>query len=220
MQTKNRARPGRPATDTNKQAKIIEAARELFIGDDYEKVSTRKIALKAGVDAALIRYYFGSKMQLFIAMIRETTAPVFTRIQAMQSQARPDGPAQILRTYYQVMAENPDFPKLIFRLANVDTSKDKNRELWQLLSDIFSPWEQNLFEKLKKNGLLRENIDPDCALVSFFSLMVFPFLMPDNFKKLHNIEFTDAFLTRLAEQNIQLLSLGLLKPQEQNNDRK
>ena len=220
MPTKNTARPGRPATDTNKQAKIIEAARELFIADDYEKVSTRKIALKAGVDAALIRYYFGSKMQLFTAMIRETTAPVFTRIQAMQSQARSDGPAQILRTYYQVMAENPDFPKLIFRLANIDTSKDINRELWQLLTDILRPWEINLFEKLEKAGLLRENIDPDCALVSFFSLMVFPFLMPDNFKKIHNIEFTDDFLTRLAEQNIQLLSLGLLKPQEQNNDRK
>ena len=220
MPTKKTTRPGRPATDTKKQAKIIEAARQLFVADDYDKVSTRKIALQAGVDAALIRYYFGSKMQLFAAMIRETTAPLSARMQMIKKQTASDGPAQMLRTYYQVMAENPDFPKLIFRLASIDTSEDKNRELWQLLTDILRPQKIDLFEKLKKAGLLKDNIDPDCARISFISLMVFPFLMPDNFRKLHNIEFTDAFLTRLAEQNIQLLSLGLLKPQDKNNDGK
>ncbi|WP_019614500.1 TetR/AcrR family transcriptional regulator [Psychromonas ossibalaenae] len=217
MPTEKSTGPGRPAKDTQKQSRLINAARALFTEDDYDKVSTRKIALKAGVDPALIRYYFGSKMQLFAAMVRETTAPVFARMQEMQSQSLPDGPAQILRTYYQVMAENPDFPKLIFRLASVDTNEDKNKDLWQLLLDIMRPQEMDLFEQLKKAGLLRDNIDPVCARMSFISLMVFPFLMPDNFKKIHNIKFTDEFLARLAEQNIQLLSLGLLKPQDENN---
>ncbi|WP_028865567.1 TetR/AcrR family transcriptional regulator [Psychromonas aquimarina] len=217
MPTKSNIRPGRPVQDTQKQARLIEAARELFIADDYDRVSTRKIALKAGVDPALIRYYFGSKMQLFAAMIRETTAPLSARMQIMKSRAPSDGPAQMLRTYYQVMAENPDFPKLIFRLASVDTSNDKNKELWQLLIDILRPQEMDLFEQLKKNGLLKDNIEPACARVSFISLMVFPFLMPDNFKKMYNIKFTDEFLAQLAEQNIQLLSLGLLKPQDKNN---
>lgn len=220
MQRKTTTRPGRPATDTKKQTKIIEAARQLFVADDYDKVSTRKIALQAGVDAALIRYYFGSKMQLFAAMIRETIAPISARLQIMKSQAAADGPAQMLRIYYQVMAENPDFPKLIFRLASIDSRDDKNRELQQLLIEIIQPQQMDFFEGLKSAGLLKDDIDPECAWVSFISLTVFPFLMPDSFKKLRNIEFTDLFLTRLAEQNIQLLSLGLLKPQDKNNDGK
>ncbi|MCW8996658.1 MAG: TetR/AcrR family transcriptional regulator [Psychromonas sp.] len=213
-------RPGRPTRDTKKQAQLISAARELFIASDYDQVSTRKIATYAGVDAALIRYYFGSKMQLFIAMIRATTEPIFSRLAEMQLQSDEQGPAQILLTYYQVMTEYPDFPKLIFKLANMDCSNDKNRELWQLLSELLTPTKMDFFAHLKNAGRLQEGVDPDCARMSFLSLMVFPFLMPEKLKKIHNIEFTDSFLMRLAEQNIQLLNLGLLKPQDKNNDEK
>lgn len=218
MSDKKTVRPGRPVNDSNKQAKLIEAARQLFVADDYEKVSTRKIAALAGVDASLIRYYFGSKIKLFIEMIRETTAPVFSRMQTMKSPS--DAPAQVLRTYYQVMAENPDFPKLIFRLGNIDLSKEKNRELWKLLTNAIHPREVDFFDELKSSGSLKDDIDANCAKISFISLMVFPFLMPDNFKKMNNIKLTDSFLTQLADHNIQLLSLGLLKTQDENNDKK
>lgn len=218
MSDKKTVRAGRPANDTNKQAKLIEAARELFVANDYEKVSTRKIAALAGVDASLIRYYFGSKIQLFIAMIKETTAPVFSRIQTLNSLS--DAPAQILRTYYQVMAENPDFPKLIFRLGNIDLSKEKNKELWKLLTDAIHPRKVDFFDELKAAGVLKDDISSECAKMSFISLMVFPFLMPDNYKKINNIKLTDSFLTQLAEHNIQMLSLALLKTQDENNDKK
>ncbi|MCP4325222.1 MAG: hypothetical protein GY787_25930, partial [Alteromonadales bacterium] len=62
-----------------------------------------------------------------------------------------------------------------------------------------------------KAGLLLDNIDPDCAKLSFYSLTIFPFLLSDNFKKLLNFNFDKTFLQRLAEHNIQLLTLGLFK---------
>ncbi len=44
---------------------ILSAARTLFARDSYENVGIREIASLAGVDAALVSRYFGSKEELF-----------------------------------------------------------------------------------------------------------------------------------------------------------
>jgi AcrR family transcriptional regulator len=44
---------------------LLEAARELFLGQGYSAVGLREVAAKAGVDVALVRRYFGSKQRLF-----------------------------------------------------------------------------------------------------------------------------------------------------------
>jgi AcrR family transcriptional regulator len=54
-------RPGRPET----KALIREAARRRFETDGYQAVTMRSIAADAGVDVALVAYYFGSKRGLF-----------------------------------------------------------------------------------------------------------------------------------------------------------
>ena len=56
-------RPARNAGDT--RARILAAARVRFARDAYENVGTRDIAADAGVDAALVNRYFGSKEKLF-----------------------------------------------------------------------------------------------------------------------------------------------------------
>jgi AcrR family transcriptional regulator len=45
--------------------RLLEAARELFLGHGYSAVGLREVAAKAGVDVALVRRYFGSKQRLF-----------------------------------------------------------------------------------------------------------------------------------------------------------
>ena len=51
------------------RAKIIEAAADLFVERDYESVGMREIASKAGVTAAMINRYFGTKESLFIELM-------------------------------------------------------------------------------------------------------------------------------------------------------
>lgn len=63
--------------------KILEAASELFSKDIYENVSTRAIAKQAGVDAALIKRYFGSKEGLF----REIVKNLFLEVPLFPSYA-------------------------------------------------------------------------------------------------------------------------------------
>ncbi|WP_412513852.1 TetR/AcrR family transcriptional regulator [Shewanella indica] len=71
-----KATAGRPKGHSGARDALIEAARSCFTLKGYERVSTRELARKAGVDAAMIRYYFGSKAGLFEAMVRDTIAPV------------------------------------------------------------------------------------------------------------------------------------------------
>ncbi len=58
-------RPGNPDT---RQA-ILDAARTTFAELGFTGASIRKIAATAGVDAALVHHYFGSKEKLFLATV-------------------------------------------------------------------------------------------------------------------------------------------------------
>ncbi len=58
-------RPGSPDT----RERIRDAARGMFLEQGYQAVSLRAIAAAAGVDVALVSYYFGSKQGLFAAAV-------------------------------------------------------------------------------------------------------------------------------------------------------
>ena len=60
-------RRGRDAAAT--RAAILEAARGAFTRESYDQVGVREIATVAGIDAALVIRYFGSKEGLFAAAI-------------------------------------------------------------------------------------------------------------------------------------------------------
>lgn len=52
---------------------ILEAARNQFLKDGYDNTGLRAIAAEAGIDAALISRYFGSKKQLFAEVLESTS---------------------------------------------------------------------------------------------------------------------------------------------------
>ena len=60
-------RPGGAGADT--RAAILVAARRLFAERGFDGASMRAIAAEAGVDAALITHFFGSKANLFAESI-------------------------------------------------------------------------------------------------------------------------------------------------------
>jgi AcrR family transcriptional regulator len=86
---KRRRGPGRPpkgagsATETDLRGRLLEAARALFAQKGFDKTSTREIASAVGANLALIAYYFGSKEELYLAVLRESAerlraGPVFS----------------------------------------------------------------------------------------------------------------------------------------------
>ena len=59
-------RPGNPDT----RQEILDVARDMFAAVGFTKASIRRIAAAAGVDAALVHHYFGSKDELFLATVQ------------------------------------------------------------------------------------------------------------------------------------------------------
>lgn len=72
----SRRRPGRPPGNSDARERILTSARELFSRNGFDKTSVRAVAAGAGVDAALVHHYFGTKQQLFAAAIRIPIDPM------------------------------------------------------------------------------------------------------------------------------------------------
>lgn len=69
-------RPGRPAGSSDTRERILDSARELFALNGIDRTSIRAVAKGAGVDAALVHHYFGTKEQLFAAAIHIPINPM------------------------------------------------------------------------------------------------------------------------------------------------
>lgn len=69
------SRRGRRAGNPDTRAKILAVARRRLLADGYHGLTMRAVAAEAGVDAALISYYFGSKSGLLGAALALTVNP-------------------------------------------------------------------------------------------------------------------------------------------------
>jgi AcrR family transcriptional regulator len=56
---------------TEKRAEIIAATVRVLVRDGLSETTTRKIAAEAGVNQAMLRYYFGGKDDLLFAVLQE-----------------------------------------------------------------------------------------------------------------------------------------------------
>ena len=122
-------RPGAPDT----RAAILESARALFATQGFSGTTIRAIATAAGVDAALVHHYFGTKDDLFLAALdipidpRAVVAPVV--------EGGPDGAAErFLRVFLSVWDDAEVRPAL---LAVARAVMDPGSQ--RLLSDGFLP---------------------------------------------------------------------------------
>jgi AcrR family transcriptional regulator len=59
-----------------RQEQILSVARRMFTELPYAEVSTTAIARETGVQRGLIHYYFGTKRELFLTVVKDLTAQV------------------------------------------------------------------------------------------------------------------------------------------------
>ncbi|WP_069171981.1 TetR/AcrR family transcriptional regulator [Streptomyces griseus] len=74
---RRRGRPARaPGTaGPDSRTRILESARAEFADRGYDRTSMRGIAKAAGVDAALVHHYFGTKDEVFAAAVELSFEP-------------------------------------------------------------------------------------------------------------------------------------------------
>jgi AcrR family transcriptional regulator len=68
---------------------ILDAARERLLADGYASLSTRKVAVSAGVPLSQLHYHFGSKQQLILSLLEEENRRRLERQTRMYAQDAP-----------------------------------------------------------------------------------------------------------------------------------
>ncbi len=107
-------RPGSPDTRTA----ILSAAREAFAASGFGGTTIRSIAGAAGVDAALVHHYFGSKDDLFVAALALPVDPRAVIGAAVAGPAEEAG-AKLLRAFLGVWDDPELQPALLATVRRV-----------------------------------------------------------------------------------------------------
>lgn len=195
-----------PSPSVSVRARLLNAALDCFLADEYHNVTTRLIAERAGANVSMIRYYFGNKEGLYEEMIRETLAPLLDVLDGPML-ASVEGFADFLRLYYDTMSARPEFPKLILKVLALNQGPGK-RFIHQLLERGRTRGARRIGE-LKSKGEITASVDPDVFRMAFVSLAMTPMLLKEIFEEQMGRPLNAAFLHELAEFNGRLFSAGL-----------
>ncbi|CAN5815948.1 MAG: TetR/AcrR family transcriptional regulator [Ilumatobacteraceae bacterium] len=77
------------AADRTTRAAILDAARDRLLADGYANLSTRKVAVEAGVPLSQLHYHFGSKNGLILALLEAENQRRLERQQQMYAEDAP-----------------------------------------------------------------------------------------------------------------------------------
>lgn len=152
---------------------ILEAARIVFIQNGYEGTSMQHIADEAGINKALLHYYFRNKDRLFEGVFMEAFTKMIPNLFVIL-QTEIDFFEKIelfIDSYISALQQFPQIP--LFILHELKRNPDRVVELISN-TGINPALFIALIEKEIKNGTIRE-LDPIHFLVNMLAMCIFPF---------------------------------------------
>jgi len=157
------------------QAAILLAARDEFSQYGLAGARMDRIAENACLNKRLIYYYFGSKDDLFLAVLERTYADIREAEQVLHLDAAEPVEAirQLVSFTWHYYLEHPEFITLLnsenlhraVHLKRSERIQEMNSPLVQLLDGIL--------ERGRRDGLFRAGIDPIQLYISIASLCYF-----------------------------------------------
>lgn len=206
--TTRKSRPSKadPSQQASTEEKIKEAARKLFTHKGFAATRTRDIADEAGINLALLNYYFRSKQKLFDIIMLENLRHFIKGISfSFFTEAIPleQRLSKVVTMYIDFLTENPDLP--LFILNELRNSPDQLAT--SIGSEIGSSRAQ-FFGQLRQaadNGLI--GINPVHLLANLVGLTVFPFVARPILQKVADID--DTQFNELMQQRKELIPLWL-----------
>jgi AcrR family transcriptional regulator len=160
------------AADSSTEEKIKAAARTVFMKKGFAATRTRDIAEEAGINLALLNYYFRSKEKLFELVMFEKFQKFFGIIinVAHDSSLSLDKKVELfINNYINLLMDNPDLP--IFILSEIRDKPERFVSTTQLKALLS---ESSLVKQLREK---RDDINPLQLIISLLGLTVVPFLM-------------------------------------------
>jgi AcrR family transcriptional regulator len=155
---------------SEKQIQIIEAAEQLFATHGYGNTSVRQIADKAGVNLAMISYYFGSKEKLMYALVELRTCHVRITLENLQKDDSLT-PLQKVNMMVSEYVERFAQRQYFYKIMVTEHMLDKNNEITQMLIETKHKNAEVLVQIIKegqKKKVFKKNID----IVMLMNVMV------------------------------------------------
>lgn len=174
--------------EASTEEKIREAAQKVFTRKGYAATRTRDIAEEAGINLALLNYYFRSKEKLFGIIIKESRIKLFLGIRTILNDETTtlDEKIQALISHYtDMLIEHPDLP--IFIMSEMRANPEQFMEDVGVKSNIL----QSFFVRQYQEDAKARNIkplDPLQLMVTFVGMIVFPFIARPLLEKMGNID--------------------------------
>ncbi|WP_343674005.1 TetR/AcrR family transcriptional regulator [Chitinophaga sp.] len=152
------------------EEKIKAAARTIFTRKGYAATKTRDIAEEAGMNLALLNYYFRSKEKLFEIVMAENLKKLFGILAPTlndKSKSLEEKISFIATNYINMLFLNPDLP--LFVLSELRQNPGWLKETLNVDAYVVgSHFMQQLQEKKK-------DINPLQFLMSLLGMLIFPF---------------------------------------------
>lgn len=194
MNKEERKDQGRTPTEE----RILEAAREQFLKKGYAATKTRDIATLAGINLALMNYYFRSKENLFGIIMAEKTNELFAGVLPALRDTETSLEEKLIRLsehYTDMLLRSPQLA--IFVLTEIH----KNPERFGRQIIFHNAVMQS--EYIRQLAEADPNTEPVSHLITYLGILIFPFLMKPVIHSASGIDdehFTSSVLThkRLA----------------------
>jgi len=158
----------------NTEEKILESAREIFVHKGFEGARMQEIADHAGINKALLHYYFRGKEKLFEAVFKDTIQQIGPALSAFFNE---DIPLEVkvwkfVDNYLEMIKKFPQMPLFIMN----EISTNPERILQQLNFEAyldFQKLEKQLMDEYEKGHIIQ--VDIRHFIVNIIGLTVFPF---------------------------------------------
>lgn len=166
--------------DSSTEDRIKAAAKKLFTRKGFAATRTRDIAEEAGINLALLNYYFRSKQKLYEIIMRENVVLFIGGM--IENISRPEKLTLeqkleiIVDKYIDMLLENPDLPFFILsisRSGQVDLQNDNEpiiKGMKLLRESLFADIEENI----RQDKLMK--LHPVHFIANLMGLIVFPFM--------------------------------------------
>lgn len=211
-------RPGRPVADSgDRREHLLDVALDLFSRHGVAGTSLAAIAAGAGVNPALVHYYFGGRQQMqqvvFVERVMPAIDSVVAAVEPQVTGDDADDPAALARRFVDAMAamvaHRPWFPSLWIREVVCDGGALRDA----LLAHIVQARPQRLvarFAQAQQADRLAPGIEPRLLMVSLIGLTLFASAAGPVWRRLFDADDIDD--AALAAHAIALLEAGLRPP--------
>lgn len=157
----------------NTEEKILEAAKNVFVSKGMEGARMQEIADKAGINKALLHYYFRTKERLFDAILTEIIKFAFPKLTGilMSDKSIVNKIEEVVDAYIDLLIRHPFMPAFILKELNRDPSG-----LFKMVVKFGFNF-QMVFDQIQQaidRGEIKP-IRPQHLVANIVSLCVFPF---------------------------------------------